>query len=381
MSAARSRVAVDLLYLTGKRGGTETYARQLLPRMADLLPDVELVALTNTLGREAVARWFPGRLHTLPVSGDNRPVWAAAETFAVDRVAARGRADLVWCPANFGPRARRVPTLVTVHDVIAWDFPNPEVSRVTQAVTSGIIGRAARSATRLLTGSEDARDAITRVLGVPASKITVVPHGSADPRPGVDVAAEIDGLGLGDGRPTVLSTGNRMPHKNYDGLLRALALIPAERRPRLVVTGSHGDDPLAPLVEELGLAADVTLLGWVTADQLEALYQSATLYACPSLAEGFGLPVIDAMKRGTPVLVADIGALREVGGDAVRYADPTDPAAMAAGIEALLADPAERARLRQAGLARSSQFTWDRSAELTADAVRRTLEDVAAARR
>jgi glycosyltransferase involved in cell wall biosynthesis len=375
------RVAVDLLYLTGKRGGTETYARQLLPRMAALLPEVELVGLTNTLGREAVERWFPGRLHTLPLSGDNRPVWAAAETFAVDRVAARGRADLVWCPANFGPRARRVPTLVTVHDVIAWDFPNPEVSRVTQAVTSGIIGRAARSATRLLTGSEDAREAITRVLGVPASRITVVPHGSADPRPGVDVATEVDGLGLADGRPLVLSTGNRMPHKNFDGLLRALALIPAERRPRLVVTGSHGDDPLAPLVEELGLAADVVLLGWVTADQLEALYQSATLYVCPSLAEGFGLPVIDAMKRGTPVLVADIGALREVGGDAARYASPTDPAAMAAGIEALLADPAERERLRQAGLARSAQFTWDRSAELTAEAVRLTLEDVAAARR
>lgn len=376
-----TRVAVDLLYLTGKRGGTETYARQLLPRMAALLPDVELVGLTNTLGREAVERWFPGPLHTLRLSGDNRPVWAAAETFVVDRLAARGGADLMWCPANFGPRARRTPTLVTVHDVIAWDFPNPEVSRVTQAVTSGIIGRAARSATRLLTGSEDARGAITRVLGVPASRITVVPHGSADPRPGVDVAAEMTGLGLADGRPTVLSTGNRMPHKNYDGLLRALALIPAERRPRLVVTGSHGEDPLAPLVAELGLAADVVLLGWVTADQLEALYQSATLYACPSLAEGFGLPVIDAMKRGTPVLVADIGALREVGGDAARYASPTDPAAMAAGIEALLADPAERDRLRQAGLARSVQFTWDRSAELTADAVRLTLEDVAAARR
>ncbi|MCG7285416.1 glycosyltransferase family 4 protein [Cellulomonas sp. ACRRI] len=376
-----TRVAVDLLYLTGKRGGTETYARQLLPRMAALLPEVELVGLTNTLGREAVERWFPGPLHTLRLSGDNRPVWAAAETFVVDRLAARGGADLMWCPANFGPRARRTPTLVTVHDVIAWDFPNPEVSRVTQAVTSGIIGRAARSATRLLTGSEDARDAITRVLGVPASRITVVPHGSADPRPGVDVAAEMAGLGLADGRPTVLSTGNRMPHKNYDGLLRALALIPAERRPRLVVTGSHGEDPLAPVVAELGLEADVVLLGWVTADQLEALYQSATLYACPSLAEGFGLPVIDAMKRGTPVLVADIGALREVGGDAARYASPTDPAAMAAGIEALLADPAERDRLRQAGLARSAQFTWDRSAELTADAVRRTLEDVAAARR
>ena len=378
---SNTRVAVDLLYLTGKRGGTETYARQLLPRMAALLGDVELVGVTNTLGREAVERWFPGPLHTLRLSGDNRPVWAAAETFVVDRLAARGGADLMWCPANFGPRARRTPTLVTVHDVIAWDFPNPEVSRITQAVTSGIIGRAARSATRLLTGSEDARDAITRVLGVPASRITVVPHGSADPRPGVDVAAELAGLGLADGRPTVLSTGNRMPHKNYDGLLRALALIPAERRPRLVVTGSHGDDPLAPLVAELGLGADVVLLGWVTADQLEALYQSATLYACPSLAEGFGLPVIDAMKRGTPVLVADIGALREVGGDAARYASPTDPAAMAAGIEALLADPAERDRLRRAGLERSARFTWDRSAELTADAVRLTLEDVAAARR
>lgn len=373
MSERRRRLAVDLLYFTGRRGGTETYLKALAPRIAALRPEIEWVGLTNTSAAESVAQWFPGEIRPIGVDGDNRPLWAVAETFRVDRVAAQAAADLVWCPANFGPRASRVPTLVTLHDMIDTDFPNPEVSRVAQRVTSLLIRRAALSASLIVTGSDDAAASITRVLGIPRERMRVVPHGSADVVDVADPAAELAAISVPHDRPLVLSTGNRMPHKNFAGLLRAMAAIPAADRPLLAITGSHGDDPLAPLVTELGLDDDVRLLGWVTRAQLESLFSVAAAYVCPSLAEGFGLPVVDAMKRGVPVVASDIPVLREVGGDDAVYADARDPHALAAAVRAVLTDAALRDRLRDAGRARAERYSWDAAAALTAQAIDEAL--------
>ncbi len=370
---SRPRLVVDLLYLTGKRGGTETYARELVTRLPALLPDVDLLALTNRTADTSVGQWFPGPTRRLPVDGENRALWAAAETFLVERAARRAGADLLWCPANFGPRARRVPLALSVHDVIAEDFPNPEVSVLTQHVTRWIIRRAAASASTVLTISEDSAAAITRALAVPSGRIVVAPNGHAAPLDVDDPDAELTALGVPSGRPLVLSTGNRMPHKNFPTLVRAVSAIPADRRPLLAITGSHGEDPLAPLVAELGVQDDVLLLGWVTRAQLEALYRRAAVYVCPSLVEGFGLPVVDAMARGCAVVASDVGALREVGADAARYADPRDPAAFAAQIEDLLADDDARVRLQADGLARAATFTWDGAARTVAAALGRTL--------
>ncbi|MBN9327270.1 MAG: glycosyltransferase family 4 protein [Cellulomonas sp.] len=363
----RSRVAVDLLYFTGRRGGTETYIRQVLTRVAALDPELELVGLTNTTGRDLLRDWFPGELRTVPVSGQNRPVWALAEVLAVDALARRAGADLLWCPANFGPVAGRVPRLVTLHDMFAFDFPNPEVSAVTRGITSGIIRGAARGARALLTDSEDAAASIVRHLHVAPGRITHTPLASSTPHP-VDpdtAEQELAGLGIGQDRPFVLATGNRLPHKNFVGLVQALARIDPSVRPRLAITGSHGADPLRPAVEELGLAGDVSLLGWVTATQLESLYSEAALYVCPSLSEGFGLPVLDAMARGVPVLANDIAVLREVGGPAAAYVDATDPELLGAAVSRLLADAGRRAAMRSAGFERAASFSWDRTAELT----------------
>uniref|UniRef100_UPI0035686AED glycosyltransferase family 4 protein n=1 Tax=Actinotalea sp. TaxID=1872145 RepID=UPI0035686AED len=317
----RVRLAVDLLYYTGKRGGTETYARQVLPRLAAAWPELELVGLVGSAGLEEVSGWFPGTVHPVPFVGENRPLWALAETALIARRTARLGADLLWCPANFGPGTGSVPRVVTLHDVIAFEFPNPETSRVTQEVTTWIIRRTARTAAHVITDSEASAQAVVRVLGIPRDRITPTPLAGSSPAAVEDPDAELAALGVDPGRALVLSTGNRMPHKNFAGLLRALARIPAGQRPQLALTGSHGDDPLAPLVAELGLAEDVLLLGWVTSAQLEALYGRAAVYACPSLSEGFGLPVLDAMRRGCPVVAADIPVLREVGGEAARYAD------------------------------------------------------------
>lgn len=378
MTATR-RVAVDLLYVTGRRGGTETYARELLPRLAARLDDVEFVGLAGTPGADMVEPWFPGAVRRLAVDTRNRAAWAVAETLTVGAAAAKSGASLLWCPANYGPDGRRVPTLVTVHDVIPFEYVPPGLGRAGQRVTTWLLRRAACGAARLLAVSDDGARRASEVLRVDRDRICAVPNGSSDiPVPG-EPRAVLDDLGVPRGRAIVLSTGNRMPHKNFGTLLGAVAAVPRHRRPLLVVPGGGPEDPLSSMVAELGLVDDVVLPGWVTAEQLGALLAVADLYVCPSLDEGFGLPVVDAMQAGCPVVASDIPVLHEVGGDAVEYADARDVHDLARAVERVLSDPLLRTDLRARGRERAQLFTWDRSADLVAEVVSRTLAEVHAA--
>jgi glycosyltransferase involved in cell wall biosynthesis len=232
--------------------------------------------------------------------------------------------------------------------------------------------RSAQTADRVLTVSRAAAASIERHLGVASQRIAVVHNGSAAPRPVGDPWAALTALALPNDRPIVLSVGNRMPHKNFVGLLEALATLPAMVRPLTVIAGSRLPDPLADDVSRLGLDGDVILPGWVSDDQLEALFQIADLYVCPSLVEGFGLPVVDALRRDVPVLANDVTVLREVGGDVTRYADATNPAAFGLAITKALNEPADAAA-RAAAQAWASRFTWDDAADATAAVLEATL--------
>jgi len=139
--------------------------------------------------------------------------------------------------------------------------------------------------------------------------------------------------------------------------LTAPALLPEKTRPHLMITGSHGDDPLTPLVIELGLQNWVTLCGWLTPEALDTLYAESTLLVFPTFFEGFGLPVLEAMARGCPVVCSDIPVLHEVAGDAAVYVDSRDAIRLAESIGGLLSWPEELARLAASGLARAAEFT------------------------
>jgi glycosyltransferase involved in cell wall biosynthesis len=156
-----------------------------------------------------------------------------------------------------------------------------------------------------------------------------------------------------------------MPHKNFERLLEALARIPEPRRPRLVVTGSHGPDPLAPVVDRLGLGRWVDLRDWIEAAELERLYAEATALVFPTLFEGFGLPTLEAMSRGCPVICSDLPVVREVAGDAARYVDPRDADDLARAIMEVCADRPLRDRMSRDGLARAARFSWERTARGT----------------
>jgi glycosyltransferase involved in cell wall biosynthesis len=168
------------------------------------------------------------------------------------------------------------------------------------------------------------------------------------------------------GRPIALSVATDVAHKNLSVLLRGLALIDPERRPLLVFAGFGTDTGELPgLVAELGLGGDVRLLGAVAADDLEALYAQAGVLVTPTLYEGFGLPVLEAMARGVLVACSAIPVLSEVAGEDAQMFDPHDPASVASAIEKVLAGGEALERRRASARARAARHTWATSAMQT----------------
>ncbi|MFF1571828.1 glycosyltransferase family 4 protein [Leifsonia sp. NPDC058292] len=359
------RVLVDLLFYTGTKGGMESYARNLYRELGTAGGGFDYVGLVPREAQELDLGWFPGELVSAPITGDNRVSWARGELTTVPAAARHAGADLIHAPANIGPVRSRVPVVLTVHDLLP--FVHPEwVPGPYSPVLRGLISRAARHAKRVITVSRQSADDLRKVLRIADDRIDVVPLAG---RPGTAPSNA-----TGRAADLILSLGNRMPHKNFETLLTAVARIPAGERPRLVITGSHGDDPLRPLVDSLGIGATTTLLGWVDDAEVERLYAEATAVVIPTLFEGFGLPVLEAMSRGCPVICSDIPVLHEVGGGAATYVDPRDADGLAARIRSLLADPAEQQRRSAAGLARAAELSWATTARLTAASFQRALE-------
>jgi glycosyltransferase involved in cell wall biosynthesis len=212
-----------------------------------------------------------------------------------------------------------------------------------------------------------------RLVGVDPGRIDVVPLGlGARPVAPLSRDEAIARLGL-DGRPYVFAPSLALPHKNLDRLVEALAQIPPERRPQLVLTAGGDDGSLRRRADQLGAGGDVRIVGWLDAPLLEAAYANAACMAFPSLVEGFGLPIMEAMLRRLPVACSDIAVLREVAGDCAVFFDPLDPASIARTLEELLADEGLRARLRDEGHGRAERFTWQATAEGTLRCYERTV--------
>jgi glycosyltransferase involved in cell wall biosynthesis len=358
-------VLVDLLFFTGRKGGMESYVREVYGRIEPAGDGIEFVGLASSELAASDTSWFPGRIIDSGISGEDRIAWARGELFTVARVARRLGADLIHCPANLGPAWSRVPVVLTVHDLLPFRHPE-HVPGAYSLILRTMIRVAARGARRILTVSAASQDDIVRYLHVPASRIDVVPLAGKDP----NQMAPLPRLPR-----QLLAVGNRMPHKNFPLLLESLAMIPAGSRPHLVITGSHGDDPLAPEVNRLGLDPWVSLRGWLHPEELDRLYAESSLVVFPTLFEGFGLPVLEAMSRGCPVVCSDIPVLHEVAGDAAVYVAPRDAAALAATITHLLDEPAELARMSMRGRDRARTFSWTRTARSTVASLQRALAE------
>jgi glycosyltransferase involved in cell wall biosynthesis len=259
--------------------------------------------------------------------------------------------------------ATRRPLVITVHDLAALRYPELHPDRHVQQQRDQVRSLS-RAAAVLAVSSATAEDLVA--AGVPAQRIVVAPHGLtplADPSPG-------------PGHPPpgyLLTVGETSPRKGYPRLLEALARL--YDRPRLVMAGpSAGDEArVRGLLGTLGLASAVTRLGAVSEPALAALYADALALCFPSVSEGFGLPVLEAMAAGVPVLAADIPPVREVAGDAAILLPPDDSGAWAEAIEAVTGDPSLRERMAEQGRRRAAGFTWARTAEGTLAAYRLAL--------
>ena len=358
-------VALNLVYLVpGETGGMETYARELIPRLAG---HVRLTALVN---REAEHEDFGCERIVVPVNARSRIQWVRGEQQHVPRLAKRLNADLIHSLASTAPLHSAMPRVTTIHDLNYRLVPEAH-ARVLALGMGALVPAAARRSRRIITDAESTRRDLQEHLRIAPEKVDVIALGvnpvpPVAPTPEAELRASLD---LGD-RPVLLSVSGKKPSKNLLRLIDAVAGIPAERRPVLVVPGYPTPHEAELRARAAATGVDAVWPPWLAAADLEGLYALADGFAFPSLYEGFGLPVLEAMARGVPVATSHRGSLAEVAGDAAITFDPEDVPAMRAAIERL---PHEADRLRAAGRTQAARFTWERTAELTAAAYERAL--------
>jgi len=370
-------VGLNLVYLVpGETGGMETYARELIPALLADGRDVRLTAFVSREASETEGPWREIPFVRVPVRARRRAEWVRGEQVHLPGLAAQAGVDVLHSLASTAPLRGGFRRVVTIHDLIYRVYPEAHFG-LRSAGMRLLVPQAARRSHRIIVPSESTRNDLSRFLHVPAAKVDVIPEGVAAP----DVREAMSDTdlrqrhGLG-ARPVLLTASAKRRHKNLLRLLDALALVPKRDRPVLVLPGypTPHEEELRSHAAAIGIEADVRFLGWIPAAELEGLYQAAVGFVFPSLYEGFGLPVLEAMARGLPVACSDRASLPEVAGDAALLFDPGQPRAIARAIETLVKDPTERERLRRAGLERAKLFTWASTARATIDAYDRTIE-------
>jgi glycosyltransferase involved in cell wall biosynthesis len=351
-------------------GGPETYLRGLARALAGEFPDLRLTVATTRSGARALRddgweAW--ASIAELPCEDGQRLRRQVAEQALVPVLARRRGVDLVHSLASTAPIRTLTPAVITLHDVTFL------VRRTFGATTTWgmreVITRAARHADALITGSAAARDEICAVLRMDPDEFVVVPHGRGrSPRPSAVAEAEVRRrFVLGDA-PVILCVGAKRPHKNQEVLVRALADLPDA----VLVLAGHAEpyeDELRRSSREAGVEGRVRFVGYVPDDVLEALWALCACAAFPTLGEGFGLPLVEAMDRGVAIAASDIPVLREVGGDVPFWFDPHSPAAAAHALAAAIDDADAGPRGRE----QAARFTWEAAAHGTMDAYERAL--------
>jgi glycosyltransferase involved in cell wall biosynthesis len=364
-------VALNALFLNpGRSGGPETYLRGLVPALANEFPHVRFIVVTTGSGA-AVLRadgWSDfAAIHELPVHEDERMRRLVAEQVLLSRFT-RSRVDLVHSLATLAPVWTPVPAVITFHDVTFLRIRT--FSWSTTLAFRAIVGPAARRADALLTGSAAARDEICATLGLEPARFLVVPHGAGrSPSGPVTTEDEVRRSHRLERTRVVLCVSAKRPHKNQEVLLRALPLLPEDVAVVLVGHPEAYDAKLRSLVAELAISERVRFLGYLPDPELEALWRITACAAFPTLGEGFGLPVLEAMQRGVPVACSDIPVLREVGGEVPFYFDPRDERNAAVVISRALRDSSRA----EAGQAHAATFTWERAARGTFEAYERAM--------
>jgi len=353
-------------------GGIGTYIRGLIGAVAARPRGHELVALVAP--EDHGHRAWPPSVREAPVRAGK---YGVREHWAIPGAARRAGVQLLHAPHYTLPLGWNGAAVVTIHDLIHVRFASffaPGAALYARTL-AGLAAHRARAV--IANSSHTARD-VVELLRLSPARVHVIPLGLT---PGLrrPTTEEAEQFRRTRSLPAefVLYVGARKGHKNLALLLEAVARIDGGRRPALVLTGTrwHTADPLGAQAKRLGIERWVHFAGDLrNPHDLARLYGAAKLYVQPSLTEGFGLPPLEAMACGTPVLSSTGGALSETVGDAAETLPPEDPARWAAAIEALLADSGKRAELVHRGLEHAARFTWERAAEKTIDVYERAMD-------
>ncbi|MFN7955950.1 MAG: glycosyltransferase family 1 protein [bacterium] len=366
------------LFPPADHGGLAVYRRELIAALARLPGDHRLIVYGREPPRiegaagERVGIRDVGDDWLARVPGGFRQVW-------LPRAARRDGVDVLHFPLGSGSLMQVAPDVVSVHDLLcvrssALDYGVRMRGlrfRVRKRWHRRAIPASLVRARRLVASSEATRRDLVELLGVPAERISVAPLAVAPrfrARPSkAEVARFVETRGLRPGY--VLGISSIDPRKNAHRLVDAYAELPFALRAAhplvVLLTQDTYARSLRARAAARGVAHGVAFLPHVRDEELPLVYAGAALLAFPSLFEGFGLPVLEAMALGVPVVASRVGGIPEVGGDAVEYVDPLEPASIAAGVERVLADYPLAELMRDAGPARSASFTWERTAEAT----------------
>lgn len=372
------RVGIDLAPLSyGNRArGIGTYAENLVMALAALDATNEYVLLTVPGTHGAYAPPFPlppnFSLVTLSSPSLGRATALLSHQLVLPvRVRALGLDVLHTLAVPFNPSHpgvafwQRVPTVVTCHDLLPLHMGDALLVHARYQRFYDFQWNACRRAAHLISVSDCTARELMQVAGLPREKITVIPHGTPPLATNDDISADVRAMCAS--APFLLHVGGNEPQKNQETVLRAFGLLcrnPAFRHNLIVVGGAHLSDTLA-LDASTRAARRILRVTNATRAELDMLYSHCAAFLFPSLYEGFGFPILEAMRAGAPVITSNVSCLPEVAGDAALLVAPQDAQQLANAVRRVLDDERVRVKLTEAGERRAQEFTWARTAEMT----------------
>ena len=345
------RVIVDGRPLVPRRSGIGVHTAEIAGRL-DVTPPPLIASHAEIINKQGIER-CSFRVDRAP----NGILW---QQFVLPRVA---DADVLWGPHGTIPIALKIPAVVTLHDFTSLTMPGRHLFK-TLASFNLFISESLERADRVAAVSKTIANEATRWFGVPREIIEIIPNGVDDffcPGPSPQPSPEGEGGPQGRVRGDyILFVGTLEPRKGIDDLIAVWQSLP-QPRPRLMLCGERGWRVKVP--------ADIEITGWVDRERLRMLYQRALIFVYPSRYEGFGIPPLEAMACGAPVIATRTGAIPEYGDGAALLIDPGDRDALRESMLRLLRDPQLRADLSARGVERAKRYRWDRSAQLMTELV------------
>lgn len=378
------RIGINtLFYIPAEVGGSETYLRETLKAMARDRAGPFLVLFTNrendAVLRDDLAGCDRVEFRRLHLRATNRWARIAREQLDLPMRVRRAGIDVLWSPGYTPCCAAPCPQVTSILDMQYKTHPE-DLTWLARVVTDVLVKAAVRCSRRLITISEFSASEITRHCSVRPGQVVVTPLAvDADFGAAVDRrtrTAARDTVGLGDQAPFLLCVANSYPHKNLDTLVDGFGRLIDDLPHDLVIVGKprFGELRLRNALARLPDARRVHRVDALERSLLIALFQTADVFVFPSLYEGFGLPVLEAMSAGTPVVTTRHASLPEVGGEHAFFVDPVTPEVIADAIRSVMSiSPSERCDRRNAAREWASRFTWSETAEQTKQAFRRVL--------